>query len=259
MASQTVVFISGVSRGIGEMLAQTYLSKPNHTVIGSTRSGEAAGPNSTPAANGSKFISVKIESTTLSDPEAAVKEIIAAGIDHVDVVVANAGVSPALLPPTSADLDDVSKAFTVNTLGPWALFKAFFPLLEKSKNAKWVAITTAVASLGAMEVFGAYVAPGYGISKVGLGWLTLLCAAPWVGSIIHSQHELQVNKTSLVQTDMGNAAARMMGLEQAPDTKEKSAQSIIDIIAYQLKIEKATRKETSGKFFNAIDGAIIPW
>ncbi|KAH6647938.1 NAD(P)-binding protein [Truncatella angustata] len=253
MASQTVVFISGVSRGIGEMLAQTYLSKPNHTVIGSTRSGEAAGPNSTPAANGSKFISVKIESTTLSDPEAAVKEIIAAGIDHVDVVVANAGVSPALLPPTSADLDDVSKAFTVNTLGPWALFKAFFPLLEKSKNAKWVAITTAVASLGAMEVFGAYVAPGYGISKVGLGWLTLSahCQYKWLTAfVLHP---------GLVQTDMGNAAARMMGLEQAPDTKEKSAQSIIDIIAYQLKIEKATRKETSGKFFNAIDGAIIPW
>ncbi|KAK7949583.1 aflatoxin biosynthesis ketoreductase nor-1 [Apiospora saccharicola] len=230
MSSHTVVFISGVSRGIGRTLAETYLSKPNHTVIGSTRSGKDADLGAFPAADGSKVILVKIESTTLSDPEAAVKELTAAGVDHVDVVIANAGLSPAVLPPAVADLEDAAQAFTVNTLGPWSLFKALLPLLEKSQNAKWVGITSAVASIGSMEAFGAHVAPAYGISKVGLNWLTFL-----------------------VQTDSGNRAARLMGMEQAPDTKAKSAESIIGMV------EGATKEATSGKMFNAIDGAVIPW
>jgi len=173
MASPTIVFISGVSRGIGKTLAETYLSKPNHIVIGSTRSGDDAELKAFSPAEGSKVILVKIESTDLSDPEAAVKEITAAGIDHVDVVVANAGVSPNILPPAMADLDEAANAFTVNTLGPWNLFKALLPLVEKSQSAKWVSITSAVGSLGAMEAFGAHVARAYGISKAGLNWLTL--------------------------------------------------------------------------------------
>lgn len=173
MASQTVVFISGVSRGLGKTLAETYLSKPNHTVIGSTRSGDDTELKAFAPADGSKVILVKIESSTLSDPEAAVKDLTVAGIDHVDIVIANAGVSPAILPPAMADLDEMMNAFTVNTLGPWSLFKALLPLLEKSQSAKWVGITSAVASLGAMEAFGAHVAPCYGVSKVGLNWLTV--------------------------------------------------------------------------------------
>lgn len=63
-----------------------------------------------------------------------------------------------------------------------------------------------------------------------------------------------------------------MGMEQAPDTKEKSAESIIGMVSGPLpkygllqdanlceKIEKSTKNETSGKFFNAIDGSVIPW
>ncbi|ROV86999.1 hypothetical protein VMCG_10824 [Cytospora schulzeri] len=247
MDSQAVVFISGVSRGIGKTLAETYLSKPNHTVIGSTRSGDDAELKGFSPADGSKVILVKIESTNLSDPEAAVKELTAAGIDHVDIVIANAAVSPTMLPPAVADMDDAANAFTINTLGPWSLFKALLPLLEKSQSAKWVGITSAVASLGAMEAFGAHVAPSYGISKIGLHWLTVSihCQYKWLTAfVVHP---------GLVQTDMGNKAARMMGMEQAPDTKEKSAESIVRTI------EKSTKEETSGKFFNAIDGAVIPW
>lgn len=74
MASQEVIFISGVSRGIGKALAETYLSKPNHTVIGSTRSGDDAELKSLSPADGSNVILVKVESTHISAPEAAVKE-----------------------------------------------------------------------------------------------------------------------------------------------------------------------------------------
>ncbi|KAK8108111.1 uncharacterized protein PG998_010124 [Apiospora kogelbergensis] len=266
MATQTVVFISGVSRGIGRTLAETYLSKPNHTVIGSTRSSNNDELKALSAANGSNIILVKIESATLSDPGEAIKELTAAGIDHVDVVIANAGVSPAILPPATANLEDAAKAFTVNTLGPWSLFQALLPLLEKSQNAKWVGITSAVASLGAMEAFGAHVAPAYGISKVGLNWLTLAvhCQYKWLTAfVLHPGR-------SLVQTEMGNKAAQMMGMEKAPDTKEKSAESIIGMVstfsimlacedAHKQKVENATKESTSGKMFNAIDGAVIPW
>ncbi|KAK8048240.1 Alpha/Beta hydrolase protein [Apiospora phragmitis] len=107
-----------------------------------------------PVAEGSKIILVNMESVNFSGTEAAVKELTDAGIDHADLVIANACVTPAIHPPAMADLDDATKAFTVNALGPWSLFKALLPLLQKSQNAKWMGITTTLVSLGSMETGG---------------------------------------------------------------------------------------------------------
>lgn len=56
-----------------------------------------------------------------------------------------------------------------------------------------------------------------------------------------------VETVSLVQTDKDNVAARMMGLVEAPEIKEKSAESIIEVlisrIAGYLNSEKVTEEE----------------
>jgi NAD(P)-dependent dehydrogenase (short-subunit alcohol dehydrogenase family) len=177
MATPTTVLITGVTRGIGRTLLETYLSHPNHTVIGSVR--DKTSPNSQelktlPTAPSSSLLLIKIESSSPTDPTEAIKELQAAGINHLDIVIANAGAASAALSPLeSVSVEDVTACFNTNTLGPLLLFQAVLPLLQKSKEPKFVAITSGVGSIGKLEAFGAHVAPAYGISKAGLNWLTV--------------------------------------------------------------------------------------
>lgn len=54
-----------------------------------------------------------------------------------------------------------------------------------------------------------------------------------------------------VQTDMGNAGAAAVGMEQAPETLEQSIDGITSVL-------DNADKETSGKFM-AFDGKELPW
>ena len=101
------------------------------------------------------------------------KEIEAAGIRHVDIVIANAGVSPPVIPLETVDLEVMTSTFQINALGPLALFQASRDLLEKSSNPKWISISSAAGSISKMESFGAHIAPAYSVSKAALNWITL--------------------------------------------------------------------------------------
>ncbi|KAK0732049.1 hypothetical protein B0H67DRAFT_631846 [Lasiosphaeris hirsuta] len=250
----TVVFITGAGRGIGKTLVQTYLLRPDHIVIGSVR--DRASPNAQelqdlPTATGTRLLLVNIESSSPTDATNAVKDLRAAGIGHVDVVIANAGGSGsrgAAVPLQLVDPKAVAECFGINTLGPLLLFQAIRPLLQKSsKSPTWVAITSAVGSIGNMEAFGSHVAPAYGISKVGLNWVTQAAHSgnKWlIAFVVHP---------GLVQTEGGNRAAKAIGLEKAPHTQQQSADAIIHLV------DAGSRENSSGKFYNAIDGTEIPW
>ncbi|KUJ17522.1 NAD(P)-binding protein [Mollisia scopiformis] len=246
MADPLVVFITGAGRGIGFALAQAYLLQPNCTVIGSTRK-ESAELKSLPTATGSKLLLVTIESTSPKDPKNAVKDIEAAGIHHIDIIIANAGVSPPVHPLETVELETMLSTFKINALGPLALFQASKHLMEKSSNPKWVSISSAAGSINGMEGFGSYVAPAYCVSKAALNWITLSahCGNKWLTAFA-------VNP-GLVATDMGNETVKFLGLEKAPYTQEYSAEQIMKLI------EKASRESTSGKFVDAIKGEEVPW
>ncbi|TVY86317.1 Norsolorinic acid ketoreductase [Lachnellula willkommii] len=229
MADPLVVFITGAGRGIGFALAQAYLSQTNCTVIASARNGSAE-LKALPAGNGSKLLLVTIENLSSTDPKNAVKEVEAAGIRYIDIVIANAGVSPPVDPLETVELEEMSTTFKINALGPLGLFQASKDLLDKSSNPRWVSVSSAAGSIGAMEAFGAYIAPAYSVSKAALNWITLLVA-----------------------TDMGNKTAKFLGLEKAPYTQEYCAEHMINLI------EKASRESTSGKFIDVIKGEEVPW
>jgi norsolorinic acid ketoreductase len=142
------------------------------TVVASTRK-ETAELKALPTGNGSRLLLVTIESASYSDPRSAVKEMVAAGIHHVDIVIANAGVSPPVAPLETVGLEEMVATFQVNALGPLALFQVSRDLLKKSNNPKWVSISSAAGSIGSMEAFGAHIAPAYCVSKAALNWITL--------------------------------------------------------------------------------------
>ena len=162
--------------GIGNALAIAYAMQPKCTVVGSVRndaSTEIAELEAIPKGEGSQLLVVKIESSSPDDASDAVRTMEAAGIDHVDILIANAGVSPPLQPIETVSLEDMASTFSVNALGPLALYQACHSMLKSAKNPKFVTISSAAGSIGGMESGGTFVAPSYCISKAALNWITL--------------------------------------------------------------------------------------
>ncbi|KAK0625378.1 hypothetical protein B0T17DRAFT_532659 [Bombardia bombarda] len=181
MADQTVVYISGVSKGIGKSLLGHYLSLPNHIVIGSIRDKTApyvAELTALPTAPGSRLALVRVESTSPTDAVEAVKEAVSTlGIDKIDIVIANAGgaryTEEALVPLHEMTIEWTKEVFDLNTLGPVLLFQATRALLQKSKKPVWVTVSSAAGSIEAIEGYGTHRIPAYGMAKAAVNWATV--------------------------------------------------------------------------------------
>jgi NAD(P)-dependent dehydrogenase (short-subunit alcohol dehydrogenase family) len=148
----TVVLISGANRGLGRGLFERYLSKPNHTVIAANRNPED--PTSKdlitlPKASGSRSILVKVDAANESDALEAVKELEKQGIDHLDLLIANAGVSYAFGKVSEIKPADIHGHMEPNVYGMVRLYQATLPLLLKSPSPKLVTIGS---SAGYIEV-----------------------------------------------------------------------------------------------------------
>ncbi|KAI1495122.1 hypothetical protein F5X96DRAFT_665064 [Biscogniauxia mediterranea] len=92
----TTVLISGTNRGLGKALLKLYLAKPNHVVIGANRDPSLPASQalaSLPTGTGSRLIIVKIDAIVELDAAKATQELAAEGIDHLDLVIANAGIA----------------------------------------------------------------------------------------------------------------------------------------------------------------------
>ncbi|KAI1428759.1 aflatoxin biosynthesis ketoreductase nor-1 [Xylaria sp. FL1777] len=252
MEEPIVVIITGVSTGIGRELAERYLGRPNHIVVGSIRDEtkpEIAALRNAHVAQGSRLLLVHIESTSFTDTADALNTVLEAGVGHVDIVIANAGGSPHVQPLDVVDAQDMISNFHVNAVAPLVLFQTFKPLLQKSKRTpKWISVSTGAGSISLMESIRSWVGPSYGASKAALNWIT---------RAIHFENEWLVAMAihpGLVQTGPGNWVARKFGnLEKAPITIESCADSMIGII------DNATRTETSGKFIRSADGTEMGW
>lgn len=112
---------------------------------------------------------MNIDSSSETDPAAAVETLASQGVAKVDVLIANAGIAHSYDPVATLKLADLKDHVTVNTYGPVLLFQAFLPLLQKSLNPKFVVISTIASSIGAMIPFNV---ASYGASKAMVNYLT---------------------------------------------------------------------------------------
>ncbi|KAI4676553.1 uncharacterized protein J4E88_007471 [Alternaria novae-zelandiae] len=242
----TTYLITGAARGLGKAMVETYLARPNNTVIAVARTTSSAESlKSLPAGKDSKLIVVAYDSRDTEGPKKAIEQLKSQGITTIDTVIANAGISSDYAPVASVSLDVLKSHVEVNAYGPLLLFQAVLPLLLKSSNPKFAALGTPIASITGMES-RPFPMAAYGMSKVMLHWM--VCKAHFD----HPELTAFVLDPGFVQTDMGNEGAKTFGMEKAFITVEDSANFLVSTI------DKATREETSGHF-PTIEGGDFKW
>ncbi|PKX89938.1 putative NADP(+)-dependent dehydrogenase [Aspergillus novofumigatus IBT 16806] len=222
-----VILVTGANRGLGRGLVTHYLAQPDTTVIGTVRdvsSENAKDLVTLPKGGGSRLIVVPLIADSASNAAEAVSEIQTQHhIEHIDIVIANAGICT-----TTAEL-----------------FRAVAPLLQKASTPKFAYISTLLASIHEIEQIPSLTA-AYGMSKVAGNYLIKKIDAENEGLVA-----LAIDP-GMVQTDMGSRAAQAHGLEKAPVIVQDTVHGITS------QIEAATKATTSGQFVN-YNGEKVRW
>ncbi|KAF3399148.1 hypothetical protein DPV78_006603 [Talaromyces pinophilus] len=256
----TIVIITGANRGIGKGILELYLQKPNHTIIAANRDPShptSKALNDLPKADGTSLHVVKIDATSPTDPADAVKELEIKGIDHIDILIANAGIALGFPKVEEVQVDYIQKHVDVNIYGFIRLYQAFLPVLKKAKNPRWVTIGSSAAFLTRFSgelvilitVDSNYLPirnAAYAPTKLVQHWYTkaISVEAPWLTAFPVDP--------GWVQTELGNRGADAVGVEKADITVEESTTGIVKVI------DASTRETHSGKLFK-YDGNELPW
>ncbi|KAL6229615.1 hypothetical protein BDW75DRAFT_249471 [Aspergillus navahoensis] len=213
----SIILVTGANRGIGGGLVTHYLAQPDTTVIGTV---------------------CDVSSENAKD--LAVSEIQTQHyIEHIDIVIANAGICNHYGRVLEMADSDVLSHFEVNTLGLLRLLRAVAPLLQKVSTPKFAYISTLLASIHEIEQIPSLTA-AYGMPKVAGNYLIKKIDAENEGLTA-----LASDPGMMVQTDVGSRAAQAHELEKAPVTVQDT-------------IEAATKATTSGQFVN-YNGEKVRW
>jgi len=243
-----VYFLTGANRGIGFGLAEYLAGRPDTLIFATARDPSNADKLQQLAQQHSNVRVVKLSVNSDADHVAAAK-LVEAEAGRVDVVIANAGISnaDAYERTESITIDKLRENFEVNTVGPIRLFKAFFPLLGRSSLPKFTVISSGVGSVTWQALFPTFHVGNYGASKAAINFLT---------QRVHIEHPNIIAfpiSPGWVQTEMGNAGAKVAGMDQAPLTLEQSVTGIMKLL------DDSTRDTHSGKFWDAEKNNEIPW
>ncbi len=147
----TVVLITGANRGLGYGLLERYLNLPDHTVVAANRNPDhptSKGLSKLPTAEGTKLVVVKLDARVWQDAFDAVKTLEFQGINHLDIVIANAGVAYCWPTVAEVKLEDLVAHVEPNAYGVVSLYQAVRPLLQKStKEPMYSIMGTTAGSL----------------------------------------------------------------------------------------------------------------
>ena len=247
-SSTTVYFVTGCNRGIGLAVTQQLAARPNTLVFATARDPSRADKLQQLAKQHSNVRIVQLAVTSDEEHTAAAR-LVEAEAGRVDVVLANAGIcqNEAMVPTERMTVEAIREHHEVNTLGPVRLFTAFYPLLTRSADPKFVVVSTAAGSIGYASKASGLLAAQYGSSKAAVNFLVRRIAVEHADLTAFPLHP------GLVATEMGEFGARQMGLEQLLISTEESARRVLQLL------DESTRETHSGRFWNADDQKELPW
>jgi NAD(P)-dependent dehydrogenase (short-subunit alcohol dehydrogenase family) len=235
--------VTGANRGIGLGLVTTLLQRPHTTLIGTIRNSQAADVflkaiESIQEGEGSRAHVAMIGFSRAPEPTAVHQAISHAGpgINHVNVVICNAGHSDAMTPSLTTTAQNLCNAFEINTIGPLMTFQGLWPLLQESSSPKLIVVTSSLGSIAGQEPVPS---GGYGPSKAAVNWIANSLHLKMPGARLVS---LAIHP-GFVKTHMGAFAAKEWNDIIEPNLSvEESVKGILNIM------DGATREKYSGKF-----------
>jgi norsolorinic acid ketoreductase len=147
---------------------------PNTTVIATVRDVSIESTSELSALPKGPNSQLIISQLNLNDPSSAAEAVLRIqkenAVDHIDVVIANAGICNHWGSVYDMEDSDLMAHFEVNTLGLLRLFRATAPLLKVSNQPKFVYISTSLASIDGL-VNSPSLTAAYGVSKVAGNYL----------------------------------------------------------------------------------------
>ncbi|CEL97024.1 unnamed protein product [Vitrella brassicaformis CCMP3155] len=155
MQTQTIL-ISGCSRGIGLALTKHLISK-GHTIVATCRDPQGATElkavadscktNSTQDGSKGRVIVYPLDVGSSESIAAARASMERDGIDTIDCLICNAGVTVHGDPPQTCDRAAMLHVFDVNVCGVLDCIQTFTPLLRRSSRRLVVVISSRAGSL----------------------------------------------------------------------------------------------------------------
>jgi NAD(P)-dependent dehydrogenase (short-subunit alcohol dehydrogenase family) len=234
MSDQRTAFVTGGNRGIGLAICEGLAERGLNIVLGSRD--EANGEAAARPIRGDGG-TVRVEQIDVAEPDsidACYERLNEDGV-AVDVLVNNAGIYPTN-DALDATLDQLDRAWTVNTRGPWLLVKKFVPDMVDRGYGRVVNMSSGSGSFGeGLDTNHA----AYSASKAALNTLTMT-----LDDTLPDGPDVKVNSMcpGWVHTRMGG--------EAAPRTPEEGADTA-------LWLATLPPDGPSGGFFR--DRERIPW
>lgn len=229
---QHTILITGANRGIGLALAR-HAAGRGHTVIGTAR-------NPGKAADLKGVKGVRVEQFDADSDTSAKALAVALDGTPIDILINNAGVSPADSGDFAAfDPDAYAACLRTNSIGPLLVTRALLPNLLASERKLVVHISSQMGSLAGVAEGGNTGNLAYHSSKAALNMANILIANTLKprGVACVAVHP------GWVQTDMGGPNAHL--------TPDQSASAMLDTI------DRLTIADT-GRFLR-YDGSPLPW
>ncbi|MEL6928665.1 MAG: SDR family NAD(P)-dependent oxidoreductase [Cyanobacteria bacterium J06600_6] len=209
MNEQKTALITGANRGIGFAIAKGLLKADFQVIIG-VRSLEK-GKKAAEQLNSPLVSVIEIDIADDESIEQAFDEL-NAKIDHLDVLVNNAGIYPDNgFNILTIDRDLLTKTLNVNTFGAIKTTQIFLPLLEKADQARVINYSSGYGQLNGLSAG----VPSYCLSKLTLNGATIMLA----DALANKDITVNAVDPGWVSSDMGG--------ENAPRTVEQGADTAI--------------------------------
>ena len=189
--------VTGANRGIGLELARQLLARGDDVEALTRKPAEADELRKLCEASSGRG---RVHPCDVADDASVRAAAAAIGDVAVDVLVNNAGVMGKMQSLEELDLDDVTRTFDANALGPIRVTRALMRQLMKGTTRKVASITSGMGSIGDNTRGGAY---GYRMSKAALNMATRSMSLDYGDAKLIAV----VMNPGWVQTDMGGGGA----------------------------------------------------
>lgn len=269
ISAAKTVLITGCSRGIGAGLVKASLAEPCTFVIATCRSPETA-TELQKIAKGyaeDRLVILPLDTTSLDSYKNAVESLTSKGINSIDILIANAGISnpdhPAD-PVLTCSEKTMMDVFKTNCVGTLLTLQTFTPFLQKGSTKLCVLLSSRLASIEQAEGVGGYTS--YRASKAAMNMLAMTYSED--STVKEANIRTLCMHPGWVQTDMGERGGRKASVSVV-DCVEGIRSMMNRASSVQAIIEKGEEDTSTEAFetslrnhrvvFTAYDGEMLPW